>query len=177
MATPASRATSVMVGPECRRLAGFRGDGTNVPSYSMTLTIGQTALSEQERITGLSRLNTRSRVNETYTGAEIYTRARLRRLPLTLSVHQRLHGVRFGDIAVYSCRETALCGEYGQTSPLVPSKRGESACASEACFPEYCLLHPRASQPGCMARGFLLQRLPWDGTVGTLTERRLARSR
>jgi hypothetical protein len=57
MATPASRATSVMVGPEWRRLAAFRGGGTNLPSYAMPVTAGQSALSEQERITGLWRLN------------------------------------------------------------------------------------------------------------------------
>jgi len=40
MATPASRATSVMVGPEWRRLAAFRGAGTNDPSYVLPVFTG-----------------------------------------------------------------------------------------------------------------------------------------
>ena len=58
MATPASRATSVMVGPEWRRLVAFRGAGTSDPSYALPVIAGQLALSEQERITGLSPLGT-----------------------------------------------------------------------------------------------------------------------
>jgi hypothetical protein len=47
-----------MVGPEWRRLAAFRGDGTNDPSYARPVINGRLALSEQERITRLFPLGT-----------------------------------------------------------------------------------------------------------------------
>jgi hypothetical protein len=47
-----------MVGPEWRRLAAFRGAGTIDPSYALPVITGRLALSEQERITGMSSLGT-----------------------------------------------------------------------------------------------------------------------
>jgi hypothetical protein len=176
MATPASRATSVIVGPEWRRFAGFREDGTNVPFYCMRLTITQRALSAQERITGLLQLNTPNHtmdVDENPQGAQIYTGTRLGPLQLTLSVTRGSYDAAWRYCYCSRRQRLHLRREYAQKSLFVPSRRVRVG----SLFSRILLAASACIVTGLYGQAPLAAMPPWGGTTGTLTERRLARSR